>query len=74
MENSTLLEEDEDRDLRSDLLVLDARDGKLIHRLRLPDLTVPADLSLTDLAVGEAGDGAVRVGWLESSDDVWIVT
>ncbi|MFE2531395.1 hypothetical protein [Streptomyces sp. NPDC059371] len=40
----------------------------------MPHLTVPDDFSLTDLAVEEAGDGAVRVGWFESSDEVWIVT
>ncbi|MET8860975.1 PQQ-binding-like beta-propeller repeat protein [Streptomyces sp. NPDC004579] len=74
VENSTVLEEYEDRDLQADLLVLDAHSGKLLHRLRMPHLTVPDDFSLTDLAVEGAGDGAVRVGWLESSDDVWIVT
>ncbi|MFE1285634.1 PQQ-binding-like beta-propeller repeat protein [Streptomyces sp. NPDC058751] len=74
VENSTVLEEDEDRDLQADLLVLDAHSGKLLHRLRLPDLTVPDGFSLTDLAVEEVGDGAVRVGWLESSDEAWIVT
>ncbi|MGW3917159.1 outer membrane protein assembly factor BamB family protein [Streptomyces sp. NPDC005070] len=74
VENSTVLEEHKDRDLQADLLVLDAHSGKLLHRLRLPHLTVPDDFSLTDLAVQGVGDGAVRVGWLESLDEVWIVT
>ncbi|MGW1965419.1 outer membrane protein assembly factor BamB family protein [Streptomyces sp. NPDC001935] len=74
VENSTVLEEYEDRDLQADLLVLDVHSGKLLHRLRLPHLTVPDDMRLTDLEVEEVADGAVRVGLLESSHEVWIVT
>ncbi|MEV6192141.1 PQQ-binding-like beta-propeller repeat protein [Streptomyces sp. NPDC051920] len=76
VENSTVLDEyeDQDRDLQADLLVLDAHTGKLLHRLRLPDLTVPDGVRPTDLMVQGVGDGAVRLGWAVSRDDEWIVT
>lgn len=64
---------DESRVLHADLLVLDARSGDELHRLRLPDMTVPR-FSLTDLEVREAGDGVIRVAWLEALHDVLFVT
>ncbi|MEU4093667.1 PQQ-binding-like beta-propeller repeat protein [Streptomyces sp. NPDC026673] len=74
VQNSTISEGDENRALQADLFVLDARDGDLLHTLRLPAMTVPGDFFLTDLAIQGAGDGAVRVGWLESLNDALIVT
>lgn len=73
VQNSTVPEGDENRALQADLFVLDARSGDLLHTLRLPAMTVPRDFSLTDLAIQEAGDGAIGVGWPEALNDALIV-
>ncbi|WP_326624290.1 MULTISPECIES: hypothetical protein [unclassified Streptomyces] len=74
VQNSLFFEGGESRVLHVDLLVLDAHSGDLLHRLRLPDMTVPRDYFLTDLAVREAGYGVIRVGWLEALHDVLSAT
>ncbi|MFE7790549.1 PQQ-binding-like beta-propeller repeat protein [Streptomyces sp. NPDC057460] len=74
VQNSLFFEGGESRVLHADLLVLDAHSGDLLHRLRLPDMAVPRDFLVTDLAVREAGNGVIRVGWLEALHDVLFVT
>ncbi|MEV6703041.1 PQQ-binding-like beta-propeller repeat protein [Streptomyces sp. NPDC051453] len=74
VQNSTISEGDVSRVLHADLLVLDAHSGDLLHRLRLPDMTVPRDFVGTDLSVREAGDGVIKVRWPEALHDVLFVT
>ncbi|WP_425901222.1 PQQ-binding-like beta-propeller repeat protein [Streptomyces sp. DT203] len=74
VQNALFFEGGESRVLHADLLVLDTHSGDLLHRLRLPDMTVPRDFFLTDLTVREAGDGVIRVAWLEALHDVLFVT
>ncbi|WP_204078775.1 PQQ-binding-like beta-propeller repeat protein [Planotetraspora phitsanulokensis] len=49
---------------RTDLLVLDVHTGRLLHSMRLPDRP-PSDGDLTSgrLAVRQARDGVVGIGW-----------
>ncbi|MFC9537302.1 PQQ-binding-like beta-propeller repeat protein [Streptomyces sp. NPDC056975] len=74
VQNSTISEGDESRVLHADLLVLDAHSGDLLHRLRLPDMTVPRGFVGTGLTVRDAGDGVIRVGWPEALHDELFVT
>ncbi|WP_328921304.1 outer membrane protein assembly factor BamB family protein [Streptomyces sp. NBC_00208] len=74
VQNSLFYEGGASRVLHADLLVLDAHSGDLLHRLRLPDMTVPRDFFLTDLTVSEAGDGVIRVRWPEALHDELFVT
>ncbi|MER5386639.1 PQQ-binding-like beta-propeller repeat protein [Streptomyces sp. NPDC002688] len=74
VQNSTIPEGDTSRVLHTDLLVLDAHSGDLLHRLQLPDMAVPRDFFLTNLAVQEASDGVIRIGWPEALQYVLTVT
>ncbi len=48
----------------ADLLVLDARTGRLRHTVRLPDLTVPNDVNAyAVLDTRDSTDGAIGVAW-----------
>ncbi|MFE9964674.1 hypothetical protein [Streptomyces sp. NPDC005525] len=74
VQNSTISEGDESRVLHADLLVLDAHSGDLLHRLRLPDMTVPRGFIGTGLTVRDASDGVIRLGWPEALHDELFVT
>ncbi|MET7683346.1 PQQ-binding-like beta-propeller repeat protein [Streptomyces sp. NPDC005423] len=73
VQNATIPGGNTGRVLDADLLVLDGRSGRLLHTLRLPDLTVPRDVDLPDLSVHRVSDGVVDLGWPEA-DDVLTVT
>jgi outer membrane protein assembly factor BamB len=66
---------DAGRRIHAELLVLDAGNGHLLYTQRLPAMTAPDDSDdFEQLAVLDAADGAVGIGWPDSSGDLLIAT
>lgn len=70
-----LTEADAGRQVRADLLVLDAGTGRLLHTLRLPAVTVQDDYDyFVKLDVQDIAGGALSIGWRDSQGDLLIAT
>ncbi|WP_329579525.1 outer membrane protein assembly factor BamB family protein [Streptomyces sp. NBC_01361] len=71
----SLTDRDVGRRIRTDLLILDAGTGRLLHTLRLPAMTARADGDgFMTLDVRDIADGAVSISWRVEEGGMLIAT